>query len=37
MSVLDEIPVIGKIFSLAGGGGDTLNNPDSYSHFAQDR
>ena len=37
MSVLDEIPVIGKIFSLAGGGGDTLNNPDSYSQFAQDR
>jgi hypothetical protein len=36
MSVLDEIPVIGKIFSLAGGGGDTLNNPDSYSHFAQE-
>jgi hypothetical protein len=35
MSVLDEIPVVGKIFSLAGGGGDTLNNPDSYSHFAQ--
>jgi hypothetical protein len=37
LSVLDEIPVIGKIFSLAGGGGDTLNNPDSYSHFAQER
>jgi hypothetical protein len=37
MSVLDEIPVFGKIFSLAGGGGDTLNNPDSYSHFAQER
>ena len=37
MSVLDEIPVIGKLFSLAGGGGDTLNNPDSYSHFAQER
>ncbi|HET9345860.1 MAG TPA: annexin [Candidatus Limnocylindrales bacterium] len=37
LSVLDEIPVIGKIFSLAGGGGDTLNNPDSYSHFAQKR
>jgi hypothetical protein len=35
MSVLDEIPVVGKIFSLAGGGGDTLNNPDSYSHYAQ--
>lgn len=37
LSVLDEIPVIGFAFKLAGGGGDTLNNPDSYSHFAQDR
>jgi hypothetical protein len=37
VSVLDEIPVVGFIFKLAGGGGDTLNNPDSYSHFAQER
>ena len=37
MSVLSEIPVVGKLFSLAGGGGDTLNNPDLYSHFAQER
>lgn len=35
MSYLDEIPVVGKLFSLAGGGGDTLNNPDSYSHYAE--
>jgi hypothetical protein len=37
LSVLDEIPVVGFIFKLAGGGGDTLNNPDSYSHFADER
>jgi hypothetical protein len=35
VSVLSEVPIVGKVFSLAGGGGDTLNNPDSYSHFAQ--
>ncbi len=36
-SAMMNVPVVGIIARLAGGGGDTLHNPDSYSHFAQER
>jgi hypothetical protein len=36
-SALMDVPIIGFVARLAGGGGDTLHNPDSYSHFAQER
>jgi hypothetical protein len=34
LSVLSQIPVLGALFKLLPGNTDSLNNPDSYGHFA---
>jgi len=36
LSFLSKIPIIGAIFRLFRSNNDTLNNPDSYSHFAME-